>query len=137
MAHQPDTSLHLVADLGDCTHLGDLAYIDACLREAASAARATVLDVRLHHFGDGMGVTGVALLAESHISIHTWPEHGIAAIDLFVCGKEADAAAGLEVIRKALHGTIRLSRTIERLGMAIGDQTASETPAALLLPKFQ
>ena len=129
MAHQPDTSLHLVADLVDCKDLSDLACIEACLREAASAAHATVLDVRLHHFGDGMGVTGVALLAESHISIHTWPEHGIVAVDLFVCGKVADAAAGLEVIRKALDGTIRLYRTIERLGMAIRSQTESETSA--------
>lgn len=135
MAHQPDTSLHLVADLAGCTNLGDLACIEACLREAARAAHATVLDVRLHHFGSGMGVTGVALLAESHISIHTWPEHGIAAVDLFVCGQEADAAAGLEVIRKALHGTIRLSQTIKRLGVALEEQTASGTPAPPLSPK--
>lgn len=117
MAHSPDSSLHLIADLDHCRGLGDIALIETSLREAAQAARATLLDVRLHHFGPGMGVTGVALLAESHISIHTWPEHGIAAVDLFVCGREADAEAGLEVIRRRLQGRVRRKQAVRRLGL--------------------
>jgi S-adenosylmethionine decarboxylase len=117
MAHSPDSSLHLIADLDHCRDLGDIALIETSLREAAQAARATLLDVRLHHFGPGMGVTGVALLAESHISIHTWPEHGIAAVDLFVCGREADAEAGLEVIRRRLQGRVRRKQAVRRLGL--------------------
>jgi S-adenosylmethionine/arginine decarboxylase-like enzyme len=77
MQHESVRGLHLVADIAGASGLGDLPLIEAVLREAAQAARATVLDVRLHHFGPGKGVTGVALLAESHISIHTWPEHGL------------------------------------------------------------
>jgi S-adenosylmethionine decarboxylase len=46
-----------------------------------------VLSVELHGFGEGAGLTGVALLAESHISIHTWPETGYAALDIFMCGR--------------------------------------------------
>jgi S-adenosylmethionine decarboxylase len=117
MAHSPDSSLHLIADLDHCRGLGDIALIETSLREAAQAARATLLDMRLHHFGPGMGVTGVALLAESHISIHTWPEHGIAAVDLFVCGREADAEAGLEVIRRRLQGRVRRKQAVRRLGL--------------------
>ena len=54
--------------------------------EAAKDAGATVLTQRWHHFGDGHGYTGVVVLAESHISVHTWPEKGYAAIDAFYCG---------------------------------------------------
>lgn len=118
MTHSPANSIHLIADIEAARGLDDLALIETALRSAAQAAHARVLDVRLHHFGDGQGVTGVALLAESHISIHTWPEHGLAAIDLFVCGVSADAEAGLEVIRSALDGHIRLKERIVRLGAA-------------------
>lgn len=56
------------------------------LIEAAKKAGATVLTERWHHFGEGFGYTGVIVLAESHISVHTWPEKGYAAIDVFMCG---------------------------------------------------
>jgi S-adenosylmethionine decarboxylase len=115
MTHPAGSSLHLIADIEQCSGLGDVDLIATTLREAAAAAGATLIDIRLHHFGPGMGVTGVALLAESHISIHTWPECGTAAVDLFVCGLHADAERGLETIRKRLDGRIGLKRSIERL----------------------
>ncbi|MBM3540607.1 MAG: adenosylmethionine decarboxylase [Alphaproteobacteria bacterium] len=77
---------HLIVDLWDAKNLDDIEIIEAMLRESAEVAGATLLDVQLHHFGPNQGVSGVALLAESHISIHTWPERGYAAIDLFMCG---------------------------------------------------
>ena len=107
---------HLIADIAVARGLDDVAWIEATLREAAKAANVTVIDVRLHHFGLNNGVTGVALLAESHISIHTWPEHGLAAIDVFVCGKQADARAALAVIEARLDGTARFVNVIPRLG---------------------
>jgi S-adenosylmethionine decarboxylase len=83
-AFQP--GLHVLLDLFDAENLADQAGIEAALHSAARACGATVLDMRLHQFGQGGGVTGVALLAESHISIHTWPETGFAAVDIFMCG---------------------------------------------------
>lgn len=96
------TGTHLLADLTGCTGLDDAARVEAALREAVAAARATLLDLRLHHFGPGQGVTGVALLAESHVSIHTWPEHGYAAIDIFLCGPAHDLSAALTALSDRL-----------------------------------
>lgn len=115
MNHRAGTSVHLIADLAASEGLDDLSRVEAALREAAGVARLTVLDVTLHHFGPGMGVTGVALLAESHISIHTWPEDGLAAVDLFVCGEAADPEAALRVICARLRATVRDKRMIARL----------------------
>lgn len=114
MTHRPDTSLHLIADLVGASDLADIAVIETALRAAAKAANATVLDVRLHHFGPGMGVTGVALLAESHISIHTWPESGVAAVDLYVCGTQADTDAGLAVICDHLRAKVQTRQLVRR-----------------------
>ena len=92
--HNPTNSLHLIADIEQAERLDDLPFVESVLREAAVAARVTIVGINLHHFGEGGGVTGVAVLAESHISIHTWPECGLVAVDMFVCGKTADAHAG-------------------------------------------
>jgi S-adenosylmethionine decarboxylase len=84
----------------DCQQLDDL------LRKAAEAAGATILTSRFHDFGDGLGNTGVLVLAESHISVHTWPENNYAAIDIFVCSKIGHngmepVEAAVEVLRSA------------------------------------
>lgn len=90
--HQP-AGIHLLIELEAARGLDDPNWVDAALRAAAKAAGATLLEVRLHHFGQGGGVTGAALLAESHITIHTWPEHQFIAADIFVCGGCSAAAA--------------------------------------------
>ena len=77
---------HLLIDLWECTHLQDMSVIEQTMREAALVCGATVLEIKLHSFGKDAGITGVAILAESHISIHTWPETGYTAIDVFMCG---------------------------------------------------
>ena len=107
--------LHLIADLYCADGLDDLAKIERALLSAARAAQVTVLKVQLHHFGEGSGVTGVVLLAESHISIHTWPEYNLAAIDIFVCGKQANANAALLEICAKLSGHVVMRRDIDRL----------------------
>ena len=77
---------HLIIDLWDGEHFGDVGVIELALRRAVQAAGATLLHLHLHEFTAGGGISGVAVLAESHISIHTWPERGYAAIDVFMCG---------------------------------------------------
>lgn len=115
MAHPPGTSVHLIADLAQCRGLGDAALIEQALREAAQAANARIVGLHMHHFGEGMGLTAVAMLAESHISIHTWPEAGVAAVDLFVCGISADAGAGLARMVDLLGGEVVRKQVVLRL----------------------
>ncbi|MCW3838252.1 adenosylmethionine decarboxylase [Sphingomonas canadensis] len=102
----PREGQHLIADLAGCSRLDDAAWIERCLTEAAAAAGATLLEVRLHAFGAGQGVTGVALLAESHISIHSWPEYGTACVDIFMCGRPDGIEAALETIVAMLGGRV-------------------------------
>lgn len=89
---------HLIADLEGCVGLDDPVLIERAMRAAVAAAGVTLLDVRLHHFGPQQGVTGVALLAESHISIHSWPQQGYAAVDIFLCGRREAVQSALDVL---------------------------------------
>jgi S-adenosylmethionine decarboxylase len=91
---------HLIVDLRGAQHLDDVAYIERALIDAVEAANATLLHVHLHHFTPNGGVSGVAVLAESHISIHTWPENGYAALDIFMCGR-ADPYKSVPVLERA------------------------------------
>ena len=91
--------VHLIVDLHGAKRLNDIEHIEATLRRCVEAARATLLHIHLHHFQPS-GVSGVAVLAESHISIHTWPEIGYAALDVFMCGS-ADPDACIPVLREA------------------------------------
>jgi len=77
---------HLIIDLWDARHLDDAGVIEVALRRAVRAAGASLLHLHLHEFTPNGGVSGIAVLAESHISIHTWPERGYAAVDVFMCG---------------------------------------------------
>ncbi len=91
---------HLLVDLWGATQLDDLALAESTLREAVDAVGASLLNVHLHQFTPNGGVSGVAVLAESHISIHTWPERGYVAMDIFVCG-DCDPYAAIPVLRRA------------------------------------
>jgi S-adenosylmethionine decarboxylase len=111
----PYDGRHLLADLHGCrAPLDDIGLVEQALRDAARVAGATILDLRLHHFGEGQGVTGIALLAESHISIHTWPEHGYAALDFFLCGRRHDIEGALAEVEAALKPADVQARTIAR-----------------------
>lgn len=92
---------HLLIDFWGAEQPGNIRQVETLLRDAATACGATVLDVRLHGFGDGGGITGVAILAESHISLHTWPERDYIALDIFLCGAR-NATSALEILKMRL-----------------------------------
>ncbi|HEY7665418.1 MAG TPA: adenosylmethionine decarboxylase [Xanthobacteraceae bacterium] len=91
--------VHLIVDLHGAEGLDDIDLIEATLRRCVDAAQATLLHIHLHHFQPN-GVSGVAVLAESHISIHTWPDASYAALDVFMCGK-ATPDACIPVLKQA------------------------------------
>lgn len=90
--------MHLIIDLFGASNIDSLEHMEEALREAVEAAGATLLHIHLHHFTPNGGISGVAVLAESHISVHTWPERQFAAFDVFMCGdaRPADAVPVLE-----------------------------------------
>lgn len=93
---------HLLVEYHGCDVeiLDDAARIEEAMRRAAEAAGATVVTAAFHRFAP-QGVSGVVLIAESHLSVHTWPEHGYAAIDFYTCGACLPERAH-EVLRQAL-----------------------------------
>jgi S-adenosylmethionine decarboxylase len=91
---------HLIIDLWEAEGLDDRDRIEQALIDAVKEAGATLLHIHLHTFTDGGGVSGVAVLAESHISVHTWPEKGYAAFDVFMCG-DAEPRNALGVFKRA------------------------------------
>jgi S-adenosylmethionine decarboxylase len=109
--------VHLLGDLYGIApeKLTNAVAIEALLRESALACGATILHSYFHGFGAGEGVTGVVLLAESHISIHTWPESGFAAADIFMCGA-ANPRQALDLIQSALAAERCVVQTMARGG---------------------
>lgn len=96
---------HLLCEYRGCAPdlLDDLQAMEALLRESAAAAGATVLAAQFHRFRP-QGVSGVLLIAESHLSLHTWPEAGYAAVDFYTCGR-CDPHRAHEVIARGLRAT--------------------------------
>ena len=90
---------HLLVDMWGARNLDDAAAVETILRDAISASGATLLRLELHEFGGTGGITGIAILAESHMSIHTWPETGFVAVDIFTCGA-CDAHRAIPVLER-------------------------------------
>ncbi|MBL7004379.1 MAG: adenosylmethionine decarboxylase [Gammaproteobacteria bacterium] len=93
---------HLLLDLWGARHLDDITRIDQAMRSIVEACGATLLHIHLHHFTPSGGVSGVAVLAESHISVHTWPERDYAAFDVFMCG-DAQPENAIPVLKSAFY----------------------------------
>jgi len=91
---------HLLFDCWNASNLDNLELIEKALHDAVLATRSTLLHMHLHHFTQNGGVSGIAVLAESHISIHTWPDRHYAALDVFMCGDTSPELA-LPIFREA------------------------------------
>ncbi|TFW27226.1 adenosylmethionine decarboxylase [Duganella callida] len=115
--HAP-SGTHVLADLSGIAaeKLSNCELLQTLLCRAAEAAEAHVLFSHFHTFGDGQGVTGVVLLAESHITIHTWPECGFAAADIFMCGS-AQPELALALIERTLQPLTTSVKSINRTGV--------------------
>lgn len=113
MAPETCQGRHLLCEMYGASHLDDIEHVTQALHRVARTCEATILDTRLHPFEENGGVTGVVLLAESHITIHTWPEHEYAAVDIFMCG-HCDPEEGVSVLEEAFVPDILQQATFER-----------------------
>jgi S-adenosylmethionine decarboxylase len=77
---------HLLIDLFGASRLDEIEFMEDVLRRCVEASHATLLHLHCHQFSDSGGLSAVAVLAESHITVHTWPERDFAAFDVFMCG---------------------------------------------------
>lgn len=121
---------HLLAEFSGCdaAALADLDGVTAAMLEAAARSGATIVTHSFHHFGGGGGVSGVVIIAESHLAIHTWPEHTFAAVDFFTCGDKVRTGVALEILAKAFQ-----AGAIEQAEVARGPldvRSARVVPAA-------
>lgn len=112
---------HCILELYGCNpaRLDDEAFLRSLISSAVQQAGATLLNLITHHF-EPQGVTGLALLAESHLSIHTWPESGYAAVDVFTCGNHTMPERACLSLLHALEATDHRLRSFRR-----------QTPASL------
>lgn len=101
---------HLLIDFWEAKHLDDVKIMKRALRVAVEACGATLMKLYVHQFTDGgRGIQGAAILAQSHITVHSWPEIGYAAFDIFLCGK-CDPYTVIPVLQKAfLPGSIQIA----------------------------
>lgn len=106
---------HCILELYSCdpAKLDDEAFLRTAITNAAKRAGATLLNLITHRF-DPQGVTGLALLAESHISIHTWPEFGYAAVDVFTCGDHTMPERACGVLAQELEASHQKLTSLER-----------------------
>ncbi len=106
---------HLVAELSGCNTeiLNDMPKLKGSLIEAARLSGALVVDSVFHRYNP-QGLSGIVVIAESHLSIHTWPEYDYAAIDCFTCGTSVDPYKAIEYMKTALSCTSIKVRELKR-----------------------
>ncbi len=113
----------LLVELSGCHGgiLDSISLVERCLVEAVKEARATVVQTVFHRFSP-YGVSGVVVISESHVAIHTWPEHGYAAVDIFTCSEQIDPYSIMESLAKKLGAREHKATLVNR-----GPHVTSET----------
>ncbi len=106
---------HCLIELTDCPEaaISRTTSVERAMREAARRAGATIVKSEFHQFAP-YGVSGVVIIQESHLTVHTWPEYGYAAVDLFTCSEEMDIEAAVAYLARAFSAGARWSRQIDR-----------------------
>ncbi|MBT9259316.1 MAG: adenosylmethionine decarboxylase [Clostridiales bacterium] len=123
------TGRHILLDVWgvDFQTLNDLTRVRQWMVEAAQASGATIVDAAFHRFPE-QGFSGVLVLAESHISVHTFPEHGYASFDIYTCGDTLDPSVACAYLVEKLGTTRYFTRHFVR-GMAQGIEERTPTVA--------
>ena len=117
---------HVIIELWGCGDaINDADLVKAAMVEAVRAANVTLLNIFVYAFSP-QGVTGVAVLSESHLSVHTWPEHGYVAADVFTCGETTRPHAAAEVLAQQFGAKSMVVQELER-GVEPPTQSPSES----------
>lgn len=111
--------VHLIIDVMNGTGLDDEERVRRAFRDCVTACGATLLHLHTHRFSP-QGLSGVAVLAESHITVHTWPETGYAAFDLFMCGDARPHEAVAVLARAFETQDVRVRELLRGEGLALG-----------------
>lgn len=120
---------HVIAELWGCNinKLNDLKFVEKMMVDAALESGAEIREVAFHKFAP-MGVSGVVIISESHLTIHSFPEHGYASIDVYTCGDRIDPNVAAEYITKQLDATTREAIQVPRgMGPVAIQSTKTET----------
>lgn len=104
---------HAILDVSGAAGPLQEAEVTSLFADMAKACDATLLRIEMHKFGDGCGMTAIAILAQSHISLHEWPEYGFVAFDIFVCGS-ANPEPAVGIIKSRFPGSHVETQIIDR-----------------------
>ena len=121
---------HLIVELSDCdlAILDDVSAMEQHLNEAARISGATIVKSVFHRYNP-QGVSGVVVIAESHLSLHTWPEYGYAAVDFFTCGDRVDPYKAHDYLKEKLQAKSSQIRELKRGIPSSTDETLDHKPA--------
>ena len=120
---------HLIVELLDCDAkvIDSLKDVEGILLESAKISGAEIIKSIFHKFTP-QGVTGMIVIAESHFSIHTWPEYGYAALDIFTCGKDINSSLALDYLKDKLKVRSLSIVEIKRGTLNIPEQNLKHKP---------
>jgi S-adenosylmethionine decarboxylase len=129
---------HLVLELWGCHNLNSSDVVERALLDIVDSLKLTLLSMNVHPFSP-IGVTGVAIVSESHVVIHTWPEHGYAAVDVFTCGEQRNPEDAVPVLRKHFSPeriqVMEMTRGLIQDQPAVADGRPAERDAELVAPR--
>jgi S-adenosylmethionine decarboxylase len=124
---------HMIVELYGCNPecITDVFRVEQILTESAKLSNATIIQPVFHQFSPH-GVSGVVVIAESHFSIHTWPEYGYCALDIFTCGNLIDSDASLRHLKNEFQADNMSVMEIKRGALDIPDQELRHKPSTSL-----